>query len=100
MKKAFSFLLQFVIFLVVYGVGSLLVPFGILPQIAFHLSPTKMFVITGLLLSALVFIAIMVVHAVRRHPQASMLLSTFAFLLAVAFGLLMKFGFVAVGPAA
>lgn len=96
MKRVLSIVFQFLLFLIVFGAGSFLPVFHLLPAVVWHLSPTRDFVVTGLILTAGIFVLVMVVHAVRRAQPSALLNSTIAFLLAVAVGMALKFGFLTV----
>ena len=93
MKSVLSIVLQFILYLVVFGVGSLLPAFSILPTLSISTGPGRVFVYDGLLLALLLYIVIVLIAAVRRRIAISFPNATIALVLAVLIGLLMKFGF-------
>jgi len=94
MKKALVTFGQFLLFLAVFAVGSLLNPFHMHWALVSS-SPTvsRYFVPDGLLLALGVFLAIVVVQAIRKR-MCNTTWTVVAFLLAIAAGYAMKFGFV------
>lgn len=93
MKSVLSIVLQFILYLVVFGVGSLLPAFGVLPTLSISTGPGRVFVYDGLLLALLFYIVIVLIAAVRRRIAISLPNATIALVLALGLGLLMKFGF-------
>lgn len=92
MKSVLSIVLQFILYLVIFGVGSLLPAFGILPTLSLSTSPGRVFVYDGLLLALLVYVVIVLIAAARKRISLSFPNATIALVLAVLIGLLMKFG--------
>jgi xanthine/uracil permease len=94
MKKALSTFAQFLLFLAVFAVGSFLHPFN-LHWATTALAPgsTRYFIPDGLLLSLGVFFAILVVQAIRRR-MCDTTWTVVAFVLAIAIGYALKFGFI------
>ncbi|HTF65552.1 MAG TPA: hypothetical protein VK638_22990 [Edaphobacter sp.] len=94
MKKALSTFAQFLLFLAVFAVGSFLHPFN-LHWATTTLAPgsTRYFIPDGLLLSLGVFFAILVVQAIRRR-MCDTTWTVVAFVLAIAIGYALKFGFI------
>lgn len=94
MKKALFTFAQFLLFLAVFAVGSFLHPFN-LHWATTVLAPgsTRYFIPDGLLLSLGVLVAILVVQAIRRR-MCDTTWTVVAFLLAVAIGYALKFGFI------
>jgi hypothetical protein len=96
MKRVLSILFQYLLFLILFAAGSFLPALHLLPSIVWHMSATREFVLTGLIVSAVVFGLIMLVHAVRRTHSSAAVNSIIAFLLAVASGLALHFGMLTV----
>ncbi len=93
MKKAFSAVAQFVMFYVVFLVGSLLDPFHMkwfVHQLS--LTATRYFVPDGLILAAVLYLVVLGIEAARKRPPIAAILTTVAFLLAILLGILSKFG--------
>ena len=94
MKKALSTIAQFILFYVVFFLGSLLDP---LHQKWFisHPSPTstRYFVPDGLILMLGLYLLFLAVEAARKRLATSGRWTSIAFVLALALGLLSKFGF-------
>ncbi len=93
MKNALAVILQFLLFLVVFGAFSLFPPFHM--QHVLHSSPagTRVFIADGLLLTLLVYLVILLIEAARKRLTTAAPTTSIAFVLAIALGLLMKFGF-------
>ena len=92
-KKALSVTLQTLLFLAVFLLGSLLPALGRLPMWRVALSPTRFFVLDGLLLLALTFLVALAVELGTKRLRGAWVLSTLALVLALALGLAMKFPF-------
>jgi hypothetical protein len=93
MKRALSIVLQFILYIVVFGVGSLLPAFNVLPTLSVGIGPGRVFVYDGLLLMLLVYVLILLIAAARRRIPSALPNATIALALALILGLLMKFGF-------
>jgi len=94
MKKAVSTFLQFVLFFLAFAVGSILPAFGALPLIATRLSNgTRQFIWDGVLLAVVLLAVILLIEAARKRLQEAAGWSGLAFALAIALGLLARFGF-------
>jgi xanthine/uracil permease len=94
MKKALVTFAQFLLFLGVFAVGSLLNPFHMhWALVSASPSVERYFVPDGLLLAIGVFLAIVILQAIRKR-MCDTTYTVIAFLLAVAIGYAMKFGFV------
>ncbi len=93
-KRILSVALQTLLLLAVFGVGSLLpaVPGRPIPMWRVDAGATHYFVLDGLLLMFVVFLVILAVEAARKVLAYSGKFTTLAFALALALGLLMKFG--------
>ena len=96
MKRVLSIVFQFLLYLIAFAAGSFLPVFHLLPAIIWHISATRDFVVTGLILAAALFVLVMVVHAVRRPHASALLNSTIAFIFAVAAGMVLHFGMLTV----
>ena len=94
MKRILIGVLQFVVFLVVFALGSFLPGANILlPMLSVAAGPGRIFVYDGLLLMLLLYALILLVSLARKRIEASWLASTVAVALALILGLAMKFGF-------
>jgi hypothetical protein len=84
--------LQFLLFLFVFFVGSVILPaFGILPNKVIAIGDHRLFTYDGLLLMFLVYLFILVIEALRRRLRSGGL-TTIAFVLALIIGFWAKFG--------
>jgi len=92
MKRVLSVVFQFILYLFVFGIGSLLPAFSILPTWSVATSPGRVFVYDGLLLMLLAYVVILLIAAARRRLPIALPNATIALVLAVIIGLLMKFG--------
>lgn len=93
MKRVLSAVLQFVLYIVVFGVGSLLPAFNVLPNLSIPAGTNRIFVYDGLLLMLLVYILILLIGAARKRISVAWPNATMALVLALIVGLAMKFGF-------
>jgi hypothetical protein len=93
MKRVLSILLQFILYLVVFGAGSLLPAFGILPTWSIAIGTGRIFVYDGLLLTLLLYILVLLIATARKRIALALPNATIALALAIVIGLLMKFGF-------
>ncbi len=93
MKTAFLLFLQFFLFLGVFLVGSFLHPIN-LRWFVTQLSPTstRYFVPDGLLLMIVLYIVLLISEALAKRLRTAGILTTMAFLLALAVGFTAKFG--------
>jgi hypothetical protein len=100
MKKILLTALQFVIFLLVFAVGSFAQPFHLRTSLNHSSQPsvTHLFVWDGLLLSVAFYVLILVIEALRKRLRAAAPWTTLAFVLAAVVGLAMKFGFITLEP--
>jgi hypothetical protein len=94
MKKAFSILLQFLLFLLVFLAGSLLGPFH-LRWFVTHptLTSTRYFTPDGLLIAFALYVLFILVEGLRKKFAALAPWTTLAFVLALIVGFFAKFGF-------
>ena len=94
MVKAVLVVAQTLLFLLLFAAGSFLLPFfPSVPTWQVPLAPHRFFVLDGLLLAVLVYGIILFIEALRRRLRGPGGLTTLAFVLALALGLAMKFGF-------
>lgn len=92
MKSVLSILLQFILYLLIFGVGSLLPAFNVLPTWSLSTGPGRVFVYDGLLLALIVYVLILLIAAARRRIAIALPNASIALVLAIVIGLLMKFG--------
>ena len=93
MKNVVVTILQLILFLVVFFLGSLFPPFHFEHVLIATPGTTRIFVADGLVLALVLFVLIVILEAVRKRLRIAAPWTTLAFLLAVVFGLMMKFGF-------
>jgi len=93
MKKVIPTILQFVLFLLVFGAGSFFPPFHFEHVLIVTPGFTRIFVADGLLLMFALYILIVLVEIMRRRLRTSTPWTTLAVILATVSGLMMKFGF-------
>jgi hypothetical protein len=93
MKNVVLTILQLILFLIVFFVGSFVPPFHFEHVLIATPGITRIFVADGLVLAFVLFVLIVILEAVRKRLRIAAPWTTLAFLLAVVFGLMMKFGF-------
>ncbi len=93
MKKVLLAIVQFVLFLLVFFIGSILPPFHIEHIILATPGSTRIFVEDGLLFTIALYVLIVIVQILRKRLRTATPWTTVAFILAIVFGLMMKFGF-------
>ena len=93
MKRVLSVVLQFILYLVVFAVGSLLPGANVLPTLSVPAGAGRVFVYDGLLLIFAVYILILLIAAARKRIHFAWPNATIALVLALILGLAMKFGF-------
>ena len=95
MKRAIAIILETILFLFVFLAGSFLVPFPAahLPSWTVDLSPTRYFVLDGIVFMFLLYFLFLAIGAARHRLRSAALTSTLAVVLALVLGLAMKFGF-------
>ncbi|HZL27108.1 MAG TPA: hypothetical protein VFC39_11310 [Acidobacteriaceae bacterium] len=86
-------ILQFILFLCVFFVGSILPAVGLMPMKTIPAGVNRVFVLDGLLMMVFVYLIILGIEAARRRLRSGGGLTTLAFILALVLGLAMKFGF-------
>ena len=94
MRTALSIIVQTVLFLLVFLLGTFLHPFN-LSWFIHHpsASSTRFFVPDGLLLTLGLYLLLLALHAGRKRLETSGRSTSIAFTLAVILGLLSRFGF-------
>jgi hypothetical protein len=93
MKKAVLTILKFVLFLIVFGIGSLFPPFHFEHILIATPGVTRIFVADGLLLMFALYVLIILVEVMRKRLRTAAPWTTLAVILATVLGLMMKFGF-------
>jgi hypothetical protein len=93
MKKVISIVLQFFLFLIIFGAFSFLPPFHIEHVLGSTTAGTRIFIVDGLLLAFAAYVLIILVELLMKRLRISAPFTTIAFVLAAIVGLLMKFGF-------
>jgi hypothetical protein len=93
MKNAVFTVLQLVLFLIVFLVGSLVPPFHFEHVLIATPGFTRVFVADGILLMLLLYIVIVLGEVMRKRLRAAAPWTTLALIFAIVFGLMMKFGF-------
>lgn len=90
MKRVISGVLQFILFLVVFVLGSLLpsahLSFLPLPMLTVSTSPGRVFVYDGVLLAFMVYGLILLIASARKRIRMAWLTSTIALVLALILG--------------
>ena len=93
MKKIIFPILQLILFLLVFLVGSLWEPFHFEHILIATPGTTRIFIADGILLMFALYILIVLVQILRKRLRTSAPWTTLAVILAAVFGLMMKFGF-------
>jgi hypothetical protein len=93
MKRFLAGLLQFILLLVVFFVGSVAPAVGVMPYWQWSLGSGRVFVYNGLLLMLALYVVFLLIGLVRKRARIAWPTSTVAVVLALVLGLLMKFGF-------
>jgi hypothetical protein len=93
MKKVVVTVLQLILFLLVFLVGSIFPPFHFQHILIATPGFTHIFVADGLLLMFALYVLIILVEVLRKRLRTSGPWTTLAVILAAVFGLMMKFGF-------
>jgi hypothetical protein len=93
MKKALAVVLQFLLFLILFAVGSFLHPFNLHWAKTVSAGTTRYFIADGLLLAIGVFFAILLFQFLRKRLCDSPW-TILSFVLAIGIGYAMKFGFI------
>jgi hypothetical protein len=93
MKKVVFTILKFLLFFIVFGVGSLFPPFHFEHVLIATPGVERIFVADGLLLMFALYVVIVLSEVLRKRLRTSALWTTLAVILAAVLGLMMKFGF-------
>jgi hypothetical protein len=93
MKKVILTILQFLLFLIVFGAGSLFPPFHFEHVLIVTPGFTRIFVADGLLLMFALYVLVVLVEILRKRLRTAAPWTTLAVILAAVLGLMMKFGF-------
>jgi type IV secretory pathway VirB2 component (pilin) len=93
MKIVILTILKFVVFLIVFGAGSLFPPFHFERVLIATPGVTRIFVADGLLLMFALYVLIILVEVMRKRLRTAAPWTTLAVILAAVLGLMMKFGF-------
>jgi type IV secretory pathway VirB2 component (pilin) len=93
MKIVILTILKFVVFLIVFGAGSLFPLFHFERVLIATPGVTRIFVADGLLLMFALYVLIILVEAMRKRLRTAAPWTTLAVILAAVLGLMMKFGF-------
>ena len=93
MKIVISTILKFIIFVIVFLLGSLFPPFQFEHILIATPGVTRIFVADGLLLMFALYVLIILVEVIRKRLRAAAPWTTLAVILAAVLGLMMKFGF-------
>jgi hypothetical protein len=93
MKKVIVTILQLILFLVVFFVGSILPPFHLEHVLIATPGFTRIFVADGLLMMLVLYVLILLIEVLRKRLRTAAPWTTLAVILATIFGLMMKFGF-------
>jgi hypothetical protein len=93
MKNVVFTILQLILFLIVFFVGSIFPPFHFEHVLIATPGTTRIFIADGLLLTLALYVLIVIIEVLRKRLLTAAPWTTLAFLLAVVFGLMMKFGF-------
>jgi hypothetical protein len=94
MKRVLSGILQFILFLLVFAVGSFLPGAHLLlPMMSVPAGAGRIFVYDGLLLMVALYVLILLIAAARKRIATAFPTTTIAFVVALILGLAAKFGF-------
>ena len=93
MKKVILTILQFVLFLIIFGAGSLFPPFHFEHVLIVTPGFTRIFVADGLLMMIALYVLIVLVEVMRKRLRTAAPWTTLAVIFAAVLGLMMKFGF-------
>ena len=93
MKKAIIIILQFFLFLIVFGAFSLFPPFHIEHVLSTTPTGTRIFIADGLLIAFVVYLLMVLIELLMKRLRVSAPWTTIAFVFAAIVGFMMKFGF-------
>ena len=93
MKKVVFTILKFLLFFIVFGVGSLFPPFHFEHVLIATPGVERVFVADGLLLMFALYVLMVLFEILRKRLRTSTPWTTLAVILATVLGLMMQFGF-------
>ena len=93
MKNIVATILQFILFLLVFGIFSLFPPLHLQHVISSTPAGARIFVADGLVLTLALYLVVLGIEAFTKRLPAAAPWTSLAFVLAVVLGFLMKFGF-------
>jgi hypothetical protein len=93
MKNAVFTVFKLILFLFVFFIGSIFPPFHFEHILIATPGTTRIFIADGLLLMLALYVLLVIVEALRKRLRTAGPWTTLAFVLALVFGLMMKFGF-------
>jgi hypothetical protein len=93
MKNAVFTVLKLILFLFVFFIGSIFPPFHFEHILIATPGTTRIFIADGLLLMLALYVFLVIVETLRKRVRTATPWTTLAFVLAIVFGLMMKFGF-------
>ena len=93
MKRLLSTVLQFVMFLLVYAIGSLFPPFHIQRVLIATPTYTRIFIMDGILITLALYILIVLGETLMKR-RCQITWTSIAFVFAALLGYVMKFGFI------
>ena len=93
MKKVVFTILKFLLFFIVFGVGSLFPPFHFEHVLIATPGVERVFVADGLLLMFALYVLMILFEILRKRLRTSTPWTTLAVILATVLGLMMQFGF-------
>ena len=93
MKKVVFTILKFLLFFIVFGVGSLFPPFHFEHVLIATPGVERLFVADGLLLMFALYVLMVLFEVLRKRFRTSTPWTTLAVILATVLGLMMQFGF-------
>jgi hypothetical protein len=93
MKKVVLTILKFLLFFIVFGVGSLFPPFHFEHVLIATPGVERVFVADGLLLMFALYVLMVLFEILRKRLRTSTPWTTLAVILATVLGLMMQFGF-------
>jgi|SRR5271154_3567547 hypothetical protein len=93
MKNAVFTVLKLILFLFVFFIGSIFPPFHFEHILIATPGTTRIFIADGLLLMFALYLLLVIVEVLRKRVRTAAPWTTLAFVLALVFGLMMKFGF-------
>jgi hypothetical protein len=93
MKNLFAAVLQFLFFLIIFGVFSFFPPFHLEHVVGTNGEGTRVFIWDGLLIATVLFVLALAVQAARKRIARAGLWTTAAYVVAILVGIAFKLGF-------